>query len=242
MVVELIACSRFLSHSGVYEGVWNSWYYTNTLPGFKGPPAKTIYCQFITGEEFCQMSVETKIYLPASAELDNVARVMGRLFGCEVSKDSLGGGDGYWSAKVAGVRTEGITTMPECARIIITPPGGDLYHFLWHWEPYTEREEDVGRRMLMPASTPLNIAMARRLVEFFGGTVIYQDYGDSLGDYVVPSKSVEENCPQDGEPWQDLQRGEHERVSTFEQRILDVVPLTEEEIATCEEFSAYAGN
>ncbi len=169
------------------------------------------------------MGVDTVIRLPPNVTLHTVADVIGKLLGCEATKESLGG-NGSWHAEVHGVKTADAKGVVGCASIDIQPPGEDaearwfLYHF----------EGPGGTRLLMPRATAKNIAMCRALVNFIGGQVEYNDCDSHPYDYAVGWQSDEDNSPDDGEPWHRMQ-----------QRILDLPALTEAEIDACEEFAAY---
>ena len=54
------------------------------------------------------------------------------------------------------------------------------------------------------------------------------DCDDEEADYLVLHKSDAENCPESDRPWQDLQ-----------ERIMDVQPLTQDEIDSYEKRASY---
>ena len=80
----------------------------------------------------------------------------------------------------------------------------------------------------MPRSTASNIALGKRLVDFFGGFVDYNDCDNSDSDYAVAEKTADECDPQDGQPWDD-----------FQERMFNLKPITKEEIEACRQYSAY---
>ena len=80
---------------------------------------------------------------------------------------------------------------------------------------------------MLPPSTAFWVAAARRLVEFFGGYVDYNDCDCSERDYVVPDRPDIQHA-EDGEQW------EH-----FQARKLAVTPLSKEEIEKAAEYSSY---
>ena len=78
----------------------------------------------------------------------------------------------------------------------------------------------------MPRSTASNIAMCKRLADFFGGRVDYSDCDSTECDYYVDEQP--DINAYDGEAWERLQT-----------RKLNIEPLTADEIAACQPFAAY---
>lgn len=174
------------------------------------------------------MGVDCQITLPRNVSVRDVADVIGALLGCPKKTSKLRENDAEdeaWYCHTEGVSVIGNERLPECCSIelvgaTVGPSERHLcYHFEWKGD---------GTRGLMPRSTALNIAMARGLADFFGGIVDYADWDDKYEDYTVPFKSQEENNPQDGDPWQ-----------AFQQRKLDVQPLTKQQIDECEQWAEY---
>lgn len=157
------------------------------------------------------MGVDCRIQLPHTARLRDVAQVIGILAGHKVTTEEY--------PTVVGIRFSTYNEMPECCRILFEHEGEPrqvLYHF----------EFNSGNRGMLPRSTPFNIALGRALVDFFGGTLDYQDCDDVSEDYRVPART--DINAEDGEPWEQLQR-----------RKFALQPLTAEDIAACAEFAAY---
>jgi hypothetical protein len=161
------------------------------------------------------MGIDCRISLPANVRVRDVAKVIGRLAGLEAVRQNFGSGDG-WVAQVKGVEAT-TTSMPELAMIVF----GDR-HTTFHFECET------AGRLLLPRSTPFWCALACRLVDFFGGEVDYSDSDATDCDYAVPHKSDTENRPEDGEAWYVLQ-----------QRIVDLLPLSRDEIKAAGKHAAY---
>ncbi len=55
------------------------------------------------------------------------------------------------------------------------------------------------------SKSPGNIRLLKALADFFGGKVDFDDCDDVEFDYVVEDKKDEDNCPEDGEAWTNLQ-------------------------------------
>ena len=61
-------------------------------------------------------------------------------------------------------------------------------------------------RCLYVASTSFWIAVSKRLVDFFGVSIDFNDSDSVEVDYSVPWKTREENAPTDGEAWNIFQK------------------------------------
>ena len=135
-------------------------------------------------------------------------------------------GDGGQYVGVQGVKAV-TTTQPEMAEIKVSGApvfGGRDVGLFYHFEG----EESGYRRCLMPRSRAEWIALGRRLADFFGGKVDYDD-SDGVGyDYEVPPRTDTENCPEDGRPWKALQA-----------RIHALAPLSKAEIQACQDSATY---
>jgi hypothetical protein len=176
--------------------------------------------------EEAKMGVDVRVSLPGNVQVRNVANVMGVLAGCPASKRYFANDpSGGWGTAVEGVEVKS-TSSPEMAEIRLTGKlcDGEHRHFcFYHFEP------DSGEgRLMMPRSTAFWIAVMTKVVDFFGGTIDYRDSDDSDCDYSVPAKSNQENSAGDGDAWYDLQN-----------RILNIVPVTEEELLAAKEHASY---
>lgn len=152
------------------------------------------------------MSIDLNLRLPPNVRVRDVAKVIGKLLGAPARQS-----EGYY------VDVEGYYVDVEGVKVDSIWP---LYHF-----------EHGNWRLIILRSTPKHIALARAIADFFGGEVDYSDVEASRGgggDYVVPSKSDEENHPTDGEPWYSLQN-----------RILTLKPLSKKSVEACKGFAAY---
>lgn len=164
------------------------------------------------------MGVDCKIYLPGNVRVRDVANVMGIAAGLKPSWHKKG-----W-AEVPGVALKPTSLVEMCSIEL----SGELVdksdkHFCgYHFEG--------GRgasRLLSPRSTAFWIGVGRRLVNFFGGEMTYQDCDDGI-DFFLPPKSDAENKPEDGDEW-----------DVFQKRVVAVVPLTLEELQGLNELAAY---
>ena len=185
------------------------------------------------------MGVDAKIYLPSNTRLDTVVDVVCRLLGAPVNKQDLGSRDhpGAWHAQPAnGVGSyRSYESIPGMAGVTIKKIDSSIYgqpavNFSYHFEFGGPRrgKNNGGTRGISMRAYGVNIAMFKRLADFFGGTVDYSDCDDKENNYVVPHKDDHMNCPEDGTAWQVLQ-----------ERIMSVQPLTQAEIDTCEKVASY---
>ena len=171
------------------------------------------------------MGVSTVIRLPADARARDVAQVMGALLGCETKlvegKDAFSGS--YFAARVKGAGLKCCEAVPECCYIEIkgATVGPSNRMIMFPFEP------EEGGRIIMPPATPLNIAMGKALVIFFGGAVDYNDCDSKRADYRC-RKPRPRNNPCDNKPWEKFQRD-----------IASVKPLTPKEVKACVKVASY---
>jgi hypothetical protein len=173
------------------------------------------------------MGVDTKICLPDDVQASTVAKVIGILLGIKPTKyehDS----DAWWT-EVKGA-TLGNCSVVGCCDINISAQEDKLIDgetnrwFLYHFEP------ECGGRLIMPRSTPVNIAMGEGLVNFFGGRLVYSDHGDDndSDNYYEKEKPRGRNNPDDGHEW-----------DSFQQELLDIRSLTVDDIREADQYAAY---
>jgi hypothetical protein len=178
------------------------------------------------------MGVDAQIMLPADVTVQHVAEAMAMCCGYPHSRHPLGdhGDDAdKWFLQVEGWTVqETPSALAGTATIMLEHPdvphldGEKVHHVMFHLE------FDHGRRrLLMPRSTPFWIAMGRKLVDFFGGSMDYQDCDAVEVDYESP-KPREWNDPDDGESWQQ-----------FQIDMEAITPVTRDDILACAAHAAY---
>ena len=164
------------------------------------------------------MGVDVKVTLPPDTRLQDVADAIARLAGYPCTRHSIGE-NGQWALHQKEVTAKG-SIIPQMAYI----------NWAWAGEPRSwayHFEGKGGTRLLISRSRAVNIAVAKRLVDIFGGAA---DYNDSDGvdvDYHAP-KPRPANDPEDGVAWQQLQ-----------QDLLDISPLTKQEVAQYQTVASY---
>lgn len=164
------------------------------------------------------MGSSCDVYLPPATRVEDVAEVIGILAGNKPRKDSIGN-DG-WAVMVPSVRVT-VTSIPTMVEITFQDSQRENRIATYHFEA-----GDNGERLLSTGSTPWWCAVAKRLIDFFGGTVTYNDCGSTENDYTQPTRP--DIHATDDAPWQ-----------AFQQRIFDVTPLTKKEIKVMEKIAGH---
>lgn len=179
------------------------------------------------------MSVDCNIALPGRVEVDDVANVIGVLAGLPVRLEPLG--EDSIVSRVDGVKIE---TSDVHGMVQITLSGeladGEHTHFVYyHFEGTFGRSTYGGRRYqhegvrsLSPRSTPFWVAIAKRLVDFFGGWVDYDDCDDCDLDYSLPERP--NISPHDGKPWEQ-----------FHRNVAALKPITKQDMKAAAEWASY---
>jgi len=179
------------------------------------------------------MGVDTNIYLPIDVDIEDIGRVMSILMG---NKPKLGKGyDNSFSCCVGGFKFEH-TNTPHMTMILFTPEGGKFIdgqdtHYCHFF--YCNREEQTGEitNCLYPRSNPFWCALGKRLVQFFGGKVQFNDCGSAKGKNVYRSKR---HCPvdrrgltpHDGKKWNEYQKAMSELKPLTKENLDEVRKLT----------------
>jgi hypothetical protein len=168
------------------------------------------------------MGVDCKIMLPDNVRVKDVAKVIGIAAGLLPKWDGSHGAK-WVEVPGADVKT---TSIPEMA--VINLDGGHLIdgeskHFVFY-----HFESSRGGRLMGPRSTAFWLAVAHRLVDFFGGVIDYQDCDSQYCDYGSAANTREENSPEDDEEW-----------VRFQERLFNVKPITKDELLHYNELAAY---
>lgn len=169
------------------------------------------------------MGVDCEIYLPEHVRVSDVGKLLGILSGCKKQRMRLGESlDSGWAVGVAGVQVIGIPQLPECCHVDWIDSQESHCRWLFHFEPTRPG------RLMMPRSTAKNIALGRALVDFYGGSVFYQDCESrSAPDYELP--------------W--IIRPDFSDNAVFrawQEKLWAVEPLSPEQIDACRGFAAYS--
>ena len=170
------------------------------------------------------MGVDCDIYFPPQTRVRDVADVMATLLG-HATRYKIH--ERHEACDVDHVETKG-NQMPGCVDLNLSGPDGKCYkHCLFQYEAdgYPTGDEPAGWRVVILRSTAINIALARRLVEFFGGAICYQDCDGEI-NFTKPARV--NRYPSDTPDWE-----------VFERIKSSISPLTVAEIEACEEFAAY---
>lgn len=171
------------------------------------------------------MGVNCRIILPDNVQLGNVTNVIGVLCGLKPKKRYFSPSEG-WATCVPGATYKPCDSLiAECAVIIIKAPllphiqeyrnAPPTPYVRYHFEP------ERGGRLLMPPSTNFWVAIGKRLVQFFGGYIDYNDCDDVEMNFSRRKKPRYINSPVDGRAWY-----------KFQNRLLKLKPLTRNELVT----------
>lgn len=162
------------------------------------------------------MGVNTLIYLKPSMSTREICDVIGILKGAKKTKSSLTDTVDYIKVEHSQVKP---SCVAECCELHL-----ENGYYLLHYEPdYTPIE---GARLIMPRSQSEEIAIGKRLVDIFGGYVVYQDTDDRKADYIgYPERVYLLNRDKEFDEWQNF--------------LENLKPLTQKEIKDCEQYAAY---
>jgi hypothetical protein len=161
------------------------------------------------------------LLFPNSVRIENVTLAMSAMLGNRIQ--TMETGDGTVCALRAGIvefHSTPVTVFMVTMKIRDAKGKDHLSQYFF--------ESDFDGRVLTIASTPLNITMARRLVDLFGGKLIYQDqvdYSIHKPDYKQPP--YRHNRAQGNPGFQLLQ-----------QRLIAIQPITSDEIRSCQHMAA----
>ena len=167
----------------------------------------------------------TQISLPADVRVNDAAKVIGALVGFPKYKKHFQG-SACCVAMVDGYEISNCENLPEMVSINLileTLDGQEGHYCFYHFEG-----NQNGERSICPPSTPFWIAVGLRLVKFFGGSIKFKDYTESPSIDVVYNKPRKTNFVEDGQEWDD-----------FQQDILDIEPISKEDILQCVESAEY---
>lgn len=177
------------------------------------------------------MGVDTRIILPSNVRIRDVAMAFAIAAGNTIhweksssnTKDSYGG-DLKFLRVAYKIKTSDCS--PEMAQILfeqhITRSRDTGCLAYWFWE------NDSNTRLIIVRSSAFWIAIAHRIVDFFGGAIDYSDCDDNEVDYYVEAKI---NNPTGGRAW-----------DMFYKRMSEIEPITKEDMEHFEKFAAYSTN
>jgi len=173
------------------------------------------------------MGTDCQILLPSDVQVRDVADIIGACLGQPKTKRPFSSGNG-WAADVDGVGVSSFrkdSGLASCAQITVK----DKMYVMFHFEASHYSGVPRGAKLLMPRATAQWIAIGKRLVDFFGGDLFWNDCADNdKPDYSVRWKSPSKVSPDGNKPWQDLQ-----------ERIMAIEPITKAELAEAQTHAAY---
>lgn len=141
------------------------------------------------------MSIDCRISLPCNVRIRAVAKVLAALLGHPGEKMQLPGTRPSWAASFPIVKLKSADIGDPSVAWIEINDRMFLFHF----------ELRGGRKGILLPKSHENIRLFKALADFFGGKVDFDDCDDVEFDYIVKDKKDEQNCPEDGEAWTNLQ-------------------------------------
>lgn len=174
------------------------------------------------------MGVDAVILLPPHVDDDDVCEMMAVFAGARPYRRDFGGGHSGWSAHVDGVsyRAEGHGRFPILVEVGFDDALGRRRH-----AHYFTRHGASGGPMIRPRSTPFWIALGRRLIAVFGGSLNYQDSTGEIDESVDPAAAL--LTPEDCE------EGNNEGFYKRQNALMSAKAVTAQELLSASEASAY---
>ena len=164
------------------------------------------------------MGVDVHILLPAAVRFSDVVTLVGVLAGVPFRRNAHFGWVEFPESGPIGMPS----SIAEMANINV-PFQGKVRNTSFHFES----DKGAEWRTMIPRSNGFWCAIGKRLVNFFGGKVQYQDYNDSWDLEVEPK------------PAQFLQHNSNDEFAAFHDAMALEKPLSEDEIAEGLANSAY---
>jgi len=177
------------------------------------------------------MGVNVQCTLPADVTVKDASEVMGLLAGLPIKEEYIegrNGSEGWYYVTVPGVKIENTRSLTMVDIVL----QGDLidgesnHYYYWHFEGHN------GTRSFGPKSTAFWIAVCTRLVDFFGGELVYNDCSSSLCDY---RKAPRYNNSHEGfmyDHGDDLYHSMNERKR-------NIKPLTLDDLKAVHQYASY---
>lgn len=165
------------------------------------------------------MSVDCHVYLPAPARVDDVAEVLGLLFGCPMVAEQR---KNFLYEYVPGARVVVCPEIVTMVSIYVEPPNtARARHWFYHFEG-----DALGRHLLSQRARPSSIAAGVALVDFFGGVVDMNDCDDEHNDYSAPAR-------------EDIHAVSDPEYHNLRHRMREVQPLTKQDLDQYRARAAY---
>lgn len=178
------------------------------------------------------MSVDIKLYLAPTAQFERVATALGALHGLPIEKSTHDGNEKTFSVSCPSIKARTIDRWPSAINIEFMTPHGEGRSIYYHFECSGEGDyggSAAGYRLLSMKTCSRNIAIARKLVNLFGGRVVFNDCGErTFSDPDVKVTANRLNAAQNGAPYFRIHR-----------ILSEIKPLTQKEIAAEANRAAY---
>jgi hypothetical protein len=186
------------------------------------------------------MATNAHIELPLHVDPDHIQEVVGRLAGAECTRQLLEGRntsflkedeevgeDVSWCVRVDGLGWRFIDNMgPTLVHMAFKDASGHRHSWGLH---RLNEEEDA--QLLMPGSHALAVAVGKRLIAFFGGTLTYDDNKGTVDETVLVRKAIL--------PPRKKTQDSDDRFTQYQQALWSLAPLTSPELREAAPLSAY---
>lgn len=178
------------------------------------------------------MGINVSCNLSYGSRIRNIATVAAALLGSEVKHEPINGSDGIFARAKGFKLTHASESEVTLAYIVldctndspaaraIRQSDGVKYHLLYHFEG------EHGGPLVAPACTAAKIALCAGLVNFFGGTCDFNDCDNTAVNLKVSRRK-------------DILASNDPMWSVFQQRMIDVKPITAEDIKQYEKYASY---
>lgn len=172
------------------------------------------------------MSVDCNVSLPPSVDYEDVATAIGALLGLTPTKEFIpqhrGDDDGFFTARAhPGVKVS--THTPRMLSFDFEPGADKEAHYCY----FFFAGPPDGRHTVTMRSRPVWVAVAKKLVEVFGGRADYNDADATDVDYEQPTALI---MTTDDSGYEERKR-----------RLYELKPLTKADISEARKSAAYDG-
>lgn len=209
------------------------------------------------------MGVNTKIILPYHVTTDKIVQVIAKIVGCAYTKETF---SEMTSGKNYGKKKEFNPDLPitndnkwhisfdrdkvyyentgkkntDSARLNFEDINGNLHS----WFIILEDSQYEEGKILSPSSTTISVAVAKRLVDFFGGYAILNDSGNYENDPDYIYKLSSEKIANIKYPHLNIAREDYDldpnyRWNLFQNALNNETLLTTKELEEAQKFASY---
>lgn len=167
------------------------------------------------------MGVDTQIYLPAYAGVDEITRAIGILVGLPKEQKHLDNSKMYY-VNVPDIECQNNPSVVGLVDIKFKSPLFGDHQVLLHLDLTGIH---AGEKLLMPRATSFWIALGTRLIQFFGGSLDYNDCDVIETNLIIRKRAVD--FDNDNQWWK------------FQQALWNLNPMTMAEVDEMKKHASY---